>query len=142
MFKEYNAKAYELSKQALILDVGKIYVSVHDGVDRECENVISIFLSFLGLLCSLCGYALLLKVLLVFLVFFMFKHFISFGPVKRWVGLLIGLLWQGSKGRQPLGLRLAPVDFETSRPLLSHKLLVYLACRLLDIPMEGCRSHG
>ena len=46
MFKEYNAKAYELSKQALILDVGKIYVSVHDGVDRECENVISIFLIF------------------------------------------------------------------------------------------------
>ena len=30
----------------------------------------------------------------------------------------------------------------TSRPLLSHKLLVYLACRLLDIPLGGCCSHG
>ena len=30
----------------------------------------------------------------------------------------------------------------TSWPLLSHKFLVYLASRLLDIPLGGCCSHG
>jgi hypothetical protein len=34
------------------------------------------------------------------------------------------------------------VGLGTSRPLLSHKLLVYLACGMLDILLEGCCSHG
>ena len=34
------------------------------------------------------------------------------------------------------------MGFGTSRLLLSHKLLVYLACGLLGIPLGGFCSHG
>ena len=32
--------------------------------------------------------------------------------------------------------------FQTYRPLLSDKLLVYLTCKLLDIPSRAWCSHG